>query len=345
MPVIGFDSQGLSPIGSVLIGSPRNDLAVIPEPDTRYPDGQDDPPRARPRHIASPVDRHDLYELCVQSPVHLVPLLRAIHGGDPRVLAEDFCGTAAVARHWVRAVPGARAVAVDHDPSVLDRAADAGADLAGRLTFIRGDAASASDLSIAAHRADVLFVGNFSIGEIHERAALVAYLRHARARLNPGGVIVCDTYGGESAFRLGAVTRPHPLPSPAGARVHYTWQQRRADPFTGMVECALHFRIEEAGQITDQLFDAFVYTWRLWSVPELRDAMREAGFISTEVHTRLPGAADAAPRTTPIADPRDIPPSFIVCVAGRVDRPSAQGAQGSQPVRDLKEPGGRGEEH
>ena len=66
-------------------------------------------------------DKHDLYELCVQSPKHLAPLLRAIHGKDPRTLDEDFAGTAALSYEWCKR-DGARAVAVTSEtiPSTMD---------------------------------------------------------------------------------------------------------------------------------------------------------------------------------------------------------------------------------
>ena len=68
------------------------------------------------------LDRHELYELCVQAPAALVDQLVAIHGGAPVVLGEDFCGTAATSVAWTRRVAGGRAVAVDHDEAVLARA-------------------------------------------------------------------------------------------------------------------------------------------------------------------------------------------------------------------------------
>src|SRR5690606_18328742 len=68
----------------------------------------------------------------------------------------------------------------------------------------------------AARRADIIYTGNFSIGEIHDRGALIRYLREALRRLDHddassggGGVFVCDTYGGETAFMTGDVEREH----------------------------------------------------------------------------------------------------------------------------------------
>jgi len=259
-----------------------------------------------------PFDRHDLYERSVQSPDKVVAFLRAIHGSSPAALGEDFCGTASVSRAWVRLVPDGTAVAVDLDASVLERARDAAS--AGRVERIQGDAREAADP--ARHAADVIFVGNFSIGEIHERADLVRYLARSRERLRKGGVFVCDTYGGASAFRVGAIERSHWIEG--GVRIRYVWEQREADPFTGRVVCAMHFRLERGGEIFHAIEDAFVYRWRLWSVPELRDAMVEAGFAWTEVRSELYGdpgiGLGIAGETT--RSSLDEVEGFIVCVAG-----------------------------
>jgi SAM-dependent methyltransferase len=262
------------------------------------------------RRSSPPLDRHTLYELTVQSPRLLVPFLRAIHGGDPKILGEDFCGTAALSCAWVKMVKGGSAIAVDHDKATLARAGKSRG-----LTTILGDVRTAT--TPKKHPADLIFVGNFSIGELHTRKALLAYVRHARARLRPGGVFICDTYGGESAFTLGSVQRDHP--GPDGLRIRYTWQQRAADPTTGLVENAIHFRVFRAREVIHELTDAFIYHWRLWSVPELRDALAEAGFASTEVYTQLPDAIDAAGAAyvNPVK-PGELDDSFIVCVAGRV---------------------------
>ena len=249
------------------------------------------------------LDRHDLYERTVQSPEKVVAFLRELHGGDPRALGEDFSGTAAVARAWVRSVPGGSAVAVDLDASVLERASGVPG-----VELVHGDVRTATDPAI--HRVDVLFVGNFSIGEIGERADLVRYLARSRERLHRGGLFVCDVYGGPSALRTGAIERSFWIEG--GDRVRYVWEQREVDPSTGRVVNAMHFRVEREGVVVQSIEDAFVYRWRLWSVPELREAMREAGFASTEVRTELHGAVAPPDRAT-----LDAAEGFVACVAAR----------------------------
>lgn len=251
-------------------------------------------------------DRHDLYEACVQSPPEMALMLRAIHGNRPLSLGEDFAGTAALSRHWVEAVAGGRAVAVDLDADTLARA--------GTPANVR---TTVGDVRSETEPVDCLFVGNFSIGYLHTRGELVGYLRHARSRMNPGGVFVCDTYGGESAYHLGSVDRDVALPG--GLTCRYRWEQRKADPLTGMVTDAIHFRVFDVDEVVADFPDAYIYHWRLWSVPELRDALAQAGFASTDIYSNLPDAVDDEGNAyaQPITDPDWLGDSFIVCVAGR----------------------------
>jgi len=269
-------------------------------------------------------DKHDLYERCVQSPAQLVPMLRAIHAGQRAAaapassrltLAEDFAGTAALSYLWADASPDHHAIATDLDQPTLMRRPDH-----PRVTRIVADVRDIPAAAPAnhAHHADICFVGNFSIGYLHTRAELLDYLKSARARLNPRGVFLCDTYGGESAFTLGEVHRDHPFPG--GRRVRYTWEQRDANPLTGMVTDVLHFEIDRAGMIEHELPDAFVYRWRLWSVPELLDAMHEAGFDATPVYDKDPDATDDDGNAymLPVTGDGDLDDNFVVYVAGRV---------------------------
>jgi precorrin-6B methylase 2 len=256
-------------------------------------------------------DRYELYEQCAQAPTDLVPVLRAIHGGSPLVLGEDFCATAAVSVAWVESVELGRAIAVDHDPEVAARI-----PRRPGVEVIVGDVVEATGPDD--HAVDVLYVGNFSIGERRSRGELLAYLRHARRRIRPGGALVCDLYGGGTAFLPGDHEREVPFPD--GRVVRYVWEQREANPLTGMVVNAMHFEVRRGGTVEQRLRDAFVYRWRLWGVPELRDAMVEAGFAATAVYARTPDAVDGEGRAyvAPIDDPAErLGDSFEVLVAGR----------------------------
>ncbi len=261
---------------------------------------------------AAELDRFALYELCVQDAPLMASLLAALHGGGPRVLGEDFCGTAALSREWVRRVARGRAIAVDHDSEALARAGRHRA-----ITLVHGDVADATQPA-RAHRVDVLHVGNFSIGYWHDRPRLLAYLRHARARLNPGGVFVCDLYGGERAFAAGTERVQHALPG--GGRVTYTWEQREADPCTGRVVNAIHFEVQGRARGRARVIrDAFVYDWRLWGLAELRDALADAGYASRDVYAKVPDAIDGEGAVHPrlLRGAREMDDSYDVLIAAR----------------------------
>lgn len=288
------------------------------------------------------LDRFDCYELCVQSPRHVTALLAAIHDNQPRVLQEDFCGTAAVSRRWVIEGEDRVAHAIDLDGEVVAKAralVEAMPALAQRrLEIMQGDCITAGASPDATrrgaeqvtspasslrggviHAPDVIFVGNFSIGYIAERGALVAYLRACKRRLDAGnggfggGVFCCDLYGGASAFRLGAIERRHP--SRGREIIRYVWRHEAADPRTARVVNSISFRVEVDGEIVQELPRAFVYEWRLWSLSELTDAMREAGFADVQVYKDL----NIAPGQPAIAvqSAEELPEDWVVLVAAR----------------------------
>ncbi len=258
------------------------------------------------------LDRYELYELCVQAPRDLVRQLVAIHGGTPRVLGEDFCGAAAISVQWTESVAGGRAIAVDNDEQALGRIPAHEA-----IEIVAGDVVRDTDAT--RHGADVIWAGNFSIGERHTRSCLLGYLRHARARLvaGGGGVFACDLYGGESAYLTGSFEVQHPLPD--GRVVVYTWEQRSADALTGRVHNAMHFEVRRNGVVEQTLRDAFTYDWRLWSVPELRDALAEAGFATSEIYPRTPDAVDDAGGVY-VRPLEEVDDSFDVIIAARTNQ-------------------------
>jgi hypothetical protein len=230
--------------------------------------------------------------------------LQTLHAGRASAsrritLREDFAGTAGVCRAWLALDEHHRAVAVDADAEPLRRAR--------KITRLR---AVTADVRRCHARADIISATNFPIGYWHTRSELVRYCRATRRRLNPRGVFVCDTYGGPSAFTPGVrVRRLVPVPSgslgdlgPRLARstkvsIRQTWEQRAADPITGLVSDVLHFEILRGRRVVRRYADAFVYRWRLWSVPELTDALLEAGFRRIDVYDRLADAIDHTGRT------------------------------------------------
>jgi hypothetical protein len=244
------------------------------------------------------MDRFELYERTVQAPEHLIPFLVGLHAASPRVLGEDFCGTALLAREWASVVAGGLAIGVDCEPEALARAGETRG-----VTLLAADLRQPLPADLP--RPDVVWVGNFSIGYLHERAELTSYLARTRERLARGGVFACDTYGGGAAWRTGAAVREHFLPG--GLRVRSTWEQRSADPVTARVRNVLSFRVDRDGDVVCDVPEAFVYDWRVWSLPELADAAREAGFASSAVYAHLANDAQGrAGHPRPVREAADL---------------------------------------
>jgi len=268
-------------------------------------------------HVQPSFSAHELYELCVQAPARLARFLHALHGGAPRVLGEDFCGSAAVARAWLEHSPEARAIAIDRDAGALRHALANAGELAPRLAL--------RELELGRERApreprlDVLWIGNFSLGELHERASLLAYLRDSRARLAPGGIVCCDTFGGADAFTPGARVSEHY--APGGLRVRCTFERITGSALAGRVRAALHFRVDREGEVLADLPSAFEYDWRLWSPPELSDALREAGFARVDWHAELPADDELARGAPAPLDPaRGLPERWVSFAVARLPR-------------------------
>ncbi len=120
---------------------------------------------------------------------------------------------------------------------------------------------------------DAVVALNFSYSVFRTREELGGYLRRARAALAPGGVVVLDAFGGFRAQKELVERRR------LRGGVTYVWEQEAFDPVTHRLRCAIHFE----GPGRRRLRRAFTYDWRLWTLPELRELLEDAGFEAVEV--------------------------------------------------------------
>lgn len=225
---------------------------------------------------AATADKHWLYERSVQNPDEEIRFIdrvfRREFGRRPQRLREDFCGTAYLSSRWVAARPENRAVGVDlHGPTLAW----------GRRHNLRplGPAASRLDLvqgdvrEVGGEPVDVLVAENFSWWTFKERSVLLDYLRHARSLLGRQGMMMLDVYGGPEA------QVPQVEEREQDGWV-YIWDQDAFNPITNEIRCLIHFRFPDGSELRR----AFRYDWRLWSLPEVRDLLHEAGFRKTVVY-------------------------------------------------------------
>src|SRR5688572_8582266 len=103
---------------------------------------------SKPKSQAAGADRHVLYERAVQDPRNdaktLAKLYRRYRKSAPKIMREDFCGTATLATHWAKARPDHRSIGVDLDVATLTwgqrhNVDAAGADVAPRVELIHGN--------------------------------------------------------------------------------------------------------------------------------------------------------------------------------------------------------------
>jgi len=226
---------------------------------------------------AQRADKYDLYQRSVQETDPDLELLARIfkkhHGRPPRLLREDFCGTAAMAARWIELHRENRAFGIDLDPEPLawgrqHNIAALKPEQAGRIKLIEGDVRD-----VGPEKVDVTIAFNFSYFIFEKRDELRGYFESARASLLPEGMFLLDVYGGADAQRVTEEERD------CDGFV-YIWDQNSFDPISSHATNYIHFEFDDGSQMKR----AFRYDWRLWSLPELRELLLEAGFSKVEVY-------------------------------------------------------------
>lgn len=228
---------------------------------------------------AARADRHDLYQRAVQDVVGEIDFVdqtyRSIRGGRASRLREDFCGTANTSCEWVRRRPSNTAVGLDLDQPTLDwgvahnlaaltPAQRARVTLLNRNVLTPGPEGSGVDVVLAM---------NFSYWIFTDRPTLRRYFRNVRKSLAPGGLFFLDFYGGPDSQKILRERR-------SCGGFTYIWDQAEHDPLTGRYVCHIHFAFPDGSRLRR----AFTYEWRLWTLPEVRETLAEAGFAKTTVY-------------------------------------------------------------
>lgn len=228
------------------------------------------------RPMADEADRHRLYEQSVQSVDTEVEFLRdtyrSVRGRPATSLREDFCGTAAAACEWVAVDERHTAVGVDIDPEVLawgreHNVARLDSDARMRLKLIEDDVFHAEVDPV-----DIAIAFNFSYWIFKTRDELRRYFELVRAGLDSDGIFILDAFGGSEAFEELDEETEHD-------GFTYVWDQASFDPISHDMSCYIHFKFPDGSQLKR----AFEYHWRLWTLPEIREVLTEAGFSKTTV--------------------------------------------------------------
>jgi hypothetical protein len=226
---------------------------------------------------ADNADKYALYEQSVQSTEFEYEFVdtnfERIRGRTATRLREDFCGTAQMCCEWVRGRTENTAIGVDLDPEVLDwgrrhHIAALDATQQERVTLLQEDVRS-----VRTQPVDAVLAMNFSWQIFEQRDALRAYFASVRDGLVDDGILFLDAFGGYDAYREIEEKTKH-------KGFTYVWEQASYDPVTGHMVCYIHFHFPDGSKLKK----AFRYEWRLWTLPELKEVLLEAGFSNVTVY-------------------------------------------------------------
>ena len=227
--------------------------------------------------LADTADRHHLYQLavqCVESEIDMVDdTYREIRGRHAAVLREDFCGTGNTSCEWVRRRPTNTATGFDLDAEVLDwgrrkNVSQLDRHQQSRIQLRQQDVREAGNTE-----ADLILAMNFSYQIFKTRDQLRGYFAAAHAGLAEDGLLMMDGFGGHETWRTIKEKTKHD-------DFTYLWEQRKFNPITFEMQCHIHFRFPDGSKMKR----AFSYEWRMWTLPEIRNLLEEAGFGKSTVY-------------------------------------------------------------
>ncbi|MEO0475487.1 MAG: class I SAM-dependent methyltransferase [Planctomycetota bacterium] len=235
--------------------------------------------------LADRADKYALYGLSVQEPENeaefFTKTYKTLNGREPRILREDFCGTHAVCCEWVKMHPDNVAYGIDLDPEPL---AWGKANLQPKLSDNQRDRITLHEDDVRTNaevKADVLAAQNFSFFLFKTRDSVRDYFQHAHANLADDGIMVMDMMGGSECYEEDHEDiRTIASHLQGFKKFKYIWEQKRFNPITADALFHIHFRFKDGSELDK----AFTYDWRFWTIPEVNELLREAGFSDATVY-------------------------------------------------------------
>jgi SAM-dependent methyltransferase len=226
--------------------------------------------------MAERADRHVLYEKsvqCVEAEIDFVDeTFSKLRDRKAKILREDFCGTANTSCEWVRRRRTNHAIGVDLDADVLawgreNNVAKLG-KAANRIALINDDV-----LEVQNDPVDMVLAMNFSYWIFKQRPLMRFYFRRVRDALVDDGILFLDAFGGSEAYiEVEESTKYNGFT--------YIWDQAEFNPVNSETLCHIHFKFPDGSRMRN----AFSYSWRLWTLPEIRELLEEAGFTRSTVY-------------------------------------------------------------
>lgn len=227
--------------------------------------------------MAERADRHILYQQSVQCPEAEIDFVeeqfKSIRGRKASILREDFCGTAYTACEWIKRRKTNRAFGVDLDNEVLNWGRTHNVQALDKEQQTRISLMQANVLEANMPGVEVVLAMNFSYWILLTRKNVLNYFKHVHDSLASDGLFFLDCYGGYKAPKV--IKEKRKLDG-----FTYIWHQAAFDPVSSEMTCHIHFKFPDKSKIKK----AFSYTWRLWTLPEIREMLEETGFSKVAIH-------------------------------------------------------------
>lgn len=224
-----------------------------------------------------PFDKYYYYHASVQSPETDVEFFRdtykQLKGKKPKSLREDFCGAFAICCEWVKLDSQFEAFGVDLDPEPLAYGKEHYLSQLKPNQQKRVYVTQANVLDSDLPTADIVSASNFSYFIFKKRSELLDYFRNCRNQTKKNGLFVIDCFGGSQCQEANEEETEH-------KGFSYFWDQESFDPISNHGLFHIHFKRKGEGKRKK----VFTYDWRMWSIPELREILEEAGFKKTHVY-------------------------------------------------------------
>ena len=232
--------------------------------------------------MAARADRHRLYQRSVQDVEAEIDFVEQVWGElreRPAIfLSEDFCGTANTACEWVVRDDEHQAVGIDLDREVLDwgranRLIQLDEEQLERIELLNEDV-----LQTRPGLADIILAMNFSYYLFLTRDGLREYFVNVLDGLVSDGILFLDAYGGYEAPMV--IQESRECEDGDGNEFTYVWDQSSFNPINSCMDCHIHFEFPDKSRMEK----AFSYHWRLWTLPEIREILYEAGFSRVDIY-------------------------------------------------------------
>ncbi|CAM8897958.1 unnamed protein product [Rhodiola kirilowii] len=242
--------------------------------------------------------KFSLYQQSVQSPKGDISyllkfFLMYVGGRVPLHFQEDFCGTALLSTEWIRNDTRRTAIGLDLDLEALEwclenNVSKIGSDGYSRISLFHGNVLQPGESVLLKCR----------IRELMSDIKLQSLQDDAKPDSVDSSIQMNSNMATDEKFQKNSLLLPardiicafnysccclHKRGELVTYFRHYIWEQEEFDIVQRKTRISLHFHLKKQQK---KIRHAFSYSWRLWSLPEIKDCMEEAGFQSVHFWMR-----------------------------------------------------------